>query len=98
MASALRPGSRSCGGRQGARRQNPARTAAQVRRVLAAQLGPLERAFQRWFEARELTTRLGGQPPQALLPSHLGPPQTPANGRGFRIGASLSQPVTSVKA
>ncbi len=101
MASALRPESRSCGGRQGARRQNPARTAAQVRRVLAAQLGraPLERAFQRWFEARELTTRPGGQPPQALLPSHLGPaPQTPANGRGFRIGASLSQPVTSVKA
>jgi hypothetical protein len=67
--------------------------------VLAAQLGPSERAFQRWFEARELTTRPGGQPLQALLPSHLGPaPQTPANGRGFRIGVSLSQPVTSVKA
>jgi hypothetical protein len=29
----------------------------------------------------------------------LGPaPQTPANGRGFRIGVSLSHPVTSVKA
>ncbi len=49
-------------------RENPARTAAQVRRVLAAQLGwaPSERAIQRWFEARELTTRPGGQPPQAF--------------------------------
>jgi putative transposase len=51
----------------GLKRENPARTAAQVRRVLAAQLGwaPSERAIQRWFEARELTTRPGGQPPQA---------------------------------
>src|SRR5258707_2721457 len=49
-------------------RENPARPAAQVRRVLAAQLGwaPSERAIQRWFEARELTTRPGGQPPQAF--------------------------------
>src|SRR5258708_30358135 len=49
-------------------RETPARTAAQVRRVLAAQLGwaPSERAIQRWFEARELTTRPGGQPPQAF--------------------------------
>ncbi len=51
----------------GLKKENPARTAAQVRRVLAAQLGwaPSERALQRWFEARELTTRPGGQPPQA---------------------------------
>src|SRR5258707_3490844 len=51
----------------GLKKENPARTAAQVRRVLAAQLGlaPSEPAIQRWFEARELTTRPGGQPPQA---------------------------------
>jgi putative transposase len=51
----------------GLKKENPARTAAQVRRVLAAQLGwaPSERALQRWFEARELTTRPGGRPPQA---------------------------------
>ncbi|MGH3122807.1 MAG: DDE-type integrase/transposase/recombinase [Streptosporangiaceae bacterium] len=52
----------------GLKKENPARTAAQVRRVLAAQLGwaPSERAIQRWFEARELTTRPGGQPPAAF--------------------------------
>lgn len=52
----------------GLKKENPARTAAQVRRVLAAQLGwaPSERALQRWFEARELTTRPGGQPPAAF--------------------------------
>jgi putative transposase len=51
----------------GLKRENPARTAAQVRRVLAAQLGwaPSERAIQRWFEARELRARPGGAPPQA---------------------------------
>jgi putative transposase len=51
----------------GLKKENPARTAAQVRRVLTAQLGwaPSERAIQRWFAARELTTRPGGQPPQA---------------------------------
>ena len=51
----------------GLKKENPARTAAQVRRVLAAQLGwaPSERAIQRWFEARELITRPGGQPPRA---------------------------------
>ncbi len=51
----------------GLKKENPARTAAQVRRILAAQLGwaPSERAIQRWFEARELTTRPGGQPPAA---------------------------------
>jgi len=51
----------------GLKKENPARTAAQVRRVLAAQLGwaPSERAIQRWFEARELTTRPDGRPPQA---------------------------------
>jgi putative transposase len=52
----------------GLKKENPARTAAQVRRVLAVQLGwaPSERAIQRWFEARELTTRPGGQPPRAF--------------------------------
>jgi putative transposase len=51
----------------GLKKENPARTAAQVRRVLGAQLGwaPSERAIQRWFEARELTTRPGGTPPRA---------------------------------
>jgi putative transposase len=51
----------------GLKKENPARTAAQVRRVLQAQLGwaPSERAIQRWFEARELTTRPGGLPPRA---------------------------------
>jgi putative transposase len=52
----------------GLKKENPARTAAQVRRILAAQLGwaPSERAIQRWFEARELTTRPDGRPPQAF--------------------------------
>ncbi len=51
----------------GLKMENPARTAAQVRRVLAAQLGcaPSVRTIQRWLEARELTTRPGGTPPQA---------------------------------
>jgi len=73
---ALAPAPRQCSPRTdpqvvelavGLKKENPARTAAQVRRVLAAQLGwtPSERAIQRWFEARELTTRPGGQPPQA---------------------------------
>ena len=52
----------------GLKKENPARTAAQVRRVLAAQLGwaPSERAIQRWFAARELTTRPDGSPPEAF--------------------------------
>ena len=52
----------------GLKMENPARTAAQVRRILAARLGwaPSERAIQRWFSARELTTRPDGQPPQAF--------------------------------
>ena len=52
----------------GLKKENPARTAAQVRRVLAAQLGwaPSERAIQRWFGARELATRPDGRPPQAF--------------------------------
>ena len=52
----------------GLKKENPARTAAQVRRVLIAQLGwaPSERAIQRWFSARELTTRPDGKPPQAF--------------------------------
>jgi putative transposase len=52
----------------GLKMENPARTAAQVRRILAARLGwaPSERAIQRWFAARELATRPGGTPPQAF--------------------------------
>jgi putative transposase len=48
--------------------ENPARTAAQVRRILAVQGGavPSLRTIQRWLEARELTTRPGGQPPEAF--------------------------------
>src|SRR5713226_8035130 len=75
----------------GLKKENPARTAAQVRRVLAAQLGwaPSERALQRWFEARELTTRPGGQPPEAFGRDHRRPfpvpdraPVRPPAGRG----------------
>ena len=52
----------------GLKMENPARTAAQVRRILAVRLGwaPSERAIQRWFAARELTTRPDGAPPQAF--------------------------------
>ena len=54
----------------GLKMENPARTAAQVRRVLAAKLGPArvpsERAIQRWFAARELAARPDGQPPEAF--------------------------------
>ena len=52
----------------GLKMENPARTAAQVRRILAARLGwaPSERAIQRWFTARELHARPDGQPPQAF--------------------------------
>src|SRR5258706_14751130 len=59
----------------GLKKENPARTAAQVRRVLAAQLGwaPSERALQRRFEARELTTRPGGPPPRAYGRVEAGP-------------------------
>jgi len=49
---------------------NPARTAAQVRRILVARLGPAQvptdRALQRWFAARELGTRPDGRPPEAF--------------------------------
>ena len=52
----------------GLKMENPARTAAQVRRILAAQGGavPSLRTIQRWLEARELTTRPGGDPPEAF--------------------------------
>jgi len=52
----------------GLKMENPARTAAQVRRVLTARAGwaPSERAIQRWFAARELNTRPDGSPPQAF--------------------------------
>jgi putative transposase len=51
----------------GLKMENTARTAAQVRRILAARLAvtPSERSLQRWFEARELATRPDGTPPQA---------------------------------
>ena len=54
----------------GLKMENPQRTAAQVRRILAARLGPAqvpsERALQRWFATRELNTRPDGQPPEAF--------------------------------
>ena len=54
----------------GLKMENPQRTAAQVRRVLAARLGwaqaPSERAIQRWLAARELNTRPDGRPPEAF--------------------------------
>ena len=50
--------------------ENPARTAAQVRRILVAQAGcgagPADRTIQRWFAARELNTRPDGTPPEAF--------------------------------
>jgi putative transposase len=52
----------------GLKRENPARTATQVVRILRAQLGwsPSERTLQRHFTRRELTTRPDGRPPQAF--------------------------------
>ncbi len=54
----------------GLKMENPARTAAQVRRILIARLGPAQvpgdRAIQRWFAARELNTRPDGRPPEAF--------------------------------
>src|SRR5437879_11517180 len=52
----------------GLKKENPARTAAQVRRVLAAHLrcAPSERAVQRWVQAGELTTRPGARAPGAV--------------------------------
>ena len=71
---ALVPEPRQCAPRTGAdvvelaaglKPENPARTASQVRWNLIARLGwaPSDRAIQRWFAARELVTRPGGQPP-----------------------------------
>ncbi len=51
------------------KRENPARTAAQVPRVLSAQSGgwaPSERTLQRLFADHELNTRPGGRPPAAF--------------------------------
>ena len=54
--------------RQAAAARQRRHTIAQVRRILAAQLGwaPSVRTIQRWLEARELTTRPGGAPPAAF--------------------------------
>jgi putative transposase len=50
------------------KRENPARTAAQVARVLRTQSGwsPSDRTLQRHFEALELNTRPDGAPPEAF--------------------------------
>jgi len=63
-----RPGTETEDLAAGLKMENPARTAAQVRRILAAQGGavPSLRTIQRWLEARELTTRPGGEPPEAF--------------------------------
>ncbi|MGH3433957.1 MAG: DDE-type integrase/transposase/recombinase [Thermocrispum sp.] len=52
----------------GLKKENPARTATQVARILRAQLGwsPSERTLQRHFASLELTTRPDGQPPAAF--------------------------------
>jgi transposase len=52
----------------GLKRENPARTAAQVMRILRASCGwsPSVRTLQRHFERLELTTRPDGRPPQAF--------------------------------
>ena len=75
--AALVPSPRQCPPRAGTgteelaaglKMENPARTGAQVRRILAAKMGwaPSVRTIQRWLEARELTTRPGGAPPEAF--------------------------------
>jgi putative transposase len=51
------------------KKENPHRTAAQVRRIMAAQAGgwaPSERTLQRLFANHELGTRPHGQPPRAF--------------------------------
>jgi putative transposase len=52
------------------KKENPRRTAAQVRRILAEVAAdgwaPAERTLQRLFAAHELNTRPDGQPPQAF--------------------------------
>jgi putative transposase len=50
------------------KRENPARTAAQVARILRTQSGwaPSDRTLQRHFEALELNTRPDGGPPEAF--------------------------------
>jgi transposase InsO family protein len=76
---ALVPSPRQCPPRTGAevidlavglKMENPARTAAQVRRILIARLGPAQvptdRAIQRWFAGRELNTGPCGRPPEAF--------------------------------
>ena len=52
----------------GLKREKPARTAAQVVRILRATCGwsPSARTLQRHFERLELTTRPDGRPPQAF--------------------------------
>jgi putative transposase len=52
----------------GLKREKPARTAAQVMRILRASCGwsPSVRTLQRHFERLELTTRPDGRPPQAF--------------------------------
>jgi len=52
----------------GLKREKPARTAAQVQRILGATCtwSPSVRTLQRHFERLELTTRPDGQPPQAF--------------------------------
>ena len=52
----------------GLKREKPARTAAQVMRILRASCGwsPSVRTLQRHFERLELNTRPDGQPPQAF--------------------------------
>jgi len=52
----------------GLKREKPARTAAQVMRILRASCGwsPSVRTLQRHFERLELTTRPGGSPPAAF--------------------------------
>jgi putative transposase len=52
----------------GLKREKPARTAAQVARILRASCGwsPSVRTLQRHFERLELTTRPDGRPPQAF--------------------------------
>ena len=65
----------------GLKREKPARTAAQVARVLRASCGwsPSARTLQRHFARLELTTRPDGRPPQAFgrfeagLPMSCGP-------------------------
>src|SRR6266536_3654872 len=82
----------------GLKRERPARTAAQVMRILRASCGwsPSVRTLQRHFERLELTTRPDGNPPQAFGRFEAGRPNELWTGDALclrRHNASYADPV-----